>query len=80
MEDKEIAVTKIKIKIGDSEHELSVSQARALRDALQDLLGYQSPDRVYIPYPLPSRPYHPWWEPYWTWTADQTTVTLLASP
>lgn len=83
---RSVRINKIGIQIGDSEHQLSMEEARALRDALDDLLGA---DRITItpapivplPYPVaypvpvwPSpRPWMRYWETTWL-TADHTST------
>lgn len=55
-----IEVTKIVIKIGSKDAELTIEQARDLKDALVELLGSKDKEIVYIPQPYPV--YH---RPYW---------------
>lgn len=56
----DIQITKITVKIGKKEVELTVEQAKELRAELKRLLG--SDETIYIP-ALPE-PYHPPYNPY----------------
>lgn len=60
MGDKPI-ITKVVIKIGDTEHSMTLEQAKALRDALTS--AFPEPSQIqHVPYiPVP-----PWWQSYWT--------------
>lgn len=67
MSSEKIAVASVKLRIGDKEIELSVADAKALRAALDSLLG-QSPTSypVYV-YP----PY--WWNTQYTLNCGEST-------
>ncbi len=77
-------VKKIVIEIGKREVSMTPAEARALRDALDDVLGGARitvtpsvPAPYPVPYPVPyERPARRWWEPVWTCDtfprADQT--------
>lgn len=72
---EEIQVTKIIIKMGEKDAELTIEQARQLKDALVELLG-EKEKTVYIPSPyIVERPY-PYRYPYWyvTWGTDSATA------
>lgn len=74
---KKIEVTKIVIRIGDKESELTIAQARELKDALNELLGTK--ETVFVPSSpvIIERPYtHPF--PYWTVTWDTQTISNTA--
>ena len=76
---KKIEVTKIVIRMGEQDAELTIEQARQLKDALNELLG--SKETVYIPSQpvvIEQRyPYHPY--PYWTVSYGTTTGGTSAS-
>jgi hypothetical protein len=77
---KKIEVTKVVIRIGDKPVELTIDQARELKDALNELLG--SKETVYLPSSpvIIDRPYPYPYTPYWTITYGNTgTVTYSAS-
>lgn len=72
-------ITKIKLKIGEVEVELSVEDARDLKRALCDLFGEKQlapivPSPYPVPYPVPVWP-RPWREPnYWgAWRGNWET-------
>ena len=74
---RRVIVNKIGVQIGDSEHELSLTEARALHSALDDLLGACieiTPGRSAYPtiFPVPVWPRSRSWSPYWTseWRGD----------
>lgn len=58
-------VTKVTIRIGETEISLKPEEARGLRDVLNDLLGAQTPviqihtQRIYEP--VREYPWIPWW-------------------
>jgi hypothetical protein len=63
---------KLKLKVKDIEIELSVDEAKKLRDTLEWLVGaavLKEPE--YIPYPV--EPYRPWWY-RWPWWCDATNT------
>jgi len=71
----DIEISKVVIKIGDKESELTLEQARDLKDALIDLLG-EKDKVVHVPYPYPVYPEpYVWRRPYWTVTYSDHTVT-----
>lgn len=53
-----VEVTKIKIRIGEKEHELTLDEARQVKAALQNVLD---PPAVVPPITYPWRP---WWYPW----------------
>jgi hypothetical protein len=63
------AIKSITVKIGDSEHTMTIEEARGLHKALGELFEPASPiyiERpVWVERPWPS-PYRP--TPYWYWT------------
>lgn len=79
---KQSVVTGINVNIGGQKHELSLEQARELRDALSEILGdkvvevehHHHHDRVVErhPYPVP----YVWPKRHWeiTWTTGGTTA------
>lgn len=72
---KKIEVSKIVIKIGDKEAELTIEQAKELKDVLGELFG-KDHERIYIPQPYPVYPtpyIYPRWEVTYT---DNGTRTI----
>lgn len=72
---KKIEIKKIVIQIGDKEAELTIEQARDLKDALAELLGNK--ETVYVPSApiIIERPYCPPWQwPNWNITWDATST------
>ncbi len=83
----EVKVEKIVIKIGDKEHEFSMSEAKELRKLLNNLLGEK--EFIYIPcaQPIYVEPYrivpYPYTVPYtspWTITYGTSDVTSKFDP
>lgn len=70
-------ITKITIKVGNKEMELTPDELEELK---QDILKV-SPDPVYmppvvIPAPNPPSPYPPPWEPYVTWVHSDSSTDM----
>lgn len=67
---KKIEIKKVVIQIGDKEAELTIEQARELKDALNELLGKK--ETVYLPSSpvIIERPYP---RPYWATTWGNTS-------
>jgi hypothetical protein len=76
---KKIEIKKVVIQIGDKEAELTIEQARELKDALIDLLGKK--ETVYLPASpvVIERPYYPHY-PNWTVTWDGTRTNPTTYP
>jgi hypothetical protein len=77
---KKIEVKKIVIQLGDKEAELTIEQARELKDALNELLGlketvYLSPSPIVVDRPY-TRPYSPYWSVTYGNTGDSVTYSL----
>ena len=71
----EISISKIVIKIGKKEIELSPEEAKELQNVLQETLGKNN--TVYIPKPYPVYPNpnpYPYHIPYWTVTVGDSSV------
>jgi len=65
---KDVEITKVVVKMGETEVGLSINQARELLEALSDLLGEEKGETVYIPQPYPVYPYtRPHWEYVQPW-------------
>ena len=58
---KEIRVESVKLKIGDTLLDLSLEDARALRDALDKALPQPVADNKVVERYIPYRPYPYWW-------------------
>jgi hypothetical protein len=58
-ENEKIEVTKIVIRMGNRDAELTIAQARELKDALNELLGEKSLDVIYVSPTIIERPYRP---------------------
>lgn len=56
---KEIAVVVLKVKIGKVTHELSHDEIIKLRDALNNVTGYDRPYRYHCPWSYTSQMYGP---------------------
>jgi hypothetical protein len=75
---KQVEVTKITIKIGDKEIQLTPAEARELQRVLTDTIGdgHRAINPVIVPYPFPViHPYSPY--PFWevTWYTGQPDST-----
>lgn len=68
-------IKKITINIGDTEAEVTPEQAKALFDALGQLLGESKPIQVTERHVHHDYPYR--W-PYWTWTGQTLTGGTLS--
>lgn len=77
---KKVKVSKIKIEIGENEFELTLEQARELRDLLEDTFGktiyqpYPITNPIIVERPIYTRPYR-YWEPTWTYTSGTTAIS-----
>jgi hypothetical protein len=87
---KKIEVKKVVIQLGDKEAELTIEQARQLKDALNELLGsketvYVSPSPIIIERPY-TYPYSPYWSITWQTVSGSAadgqsgTVTYSLTP
>lgn len=78
---KKVEVTKIVIRMGDKDAELTIEQARELKDALDSLLGTKG-ETVYVPHPYPypvPQPYPYYWRKrYWIGEVDWNTYTTIS--
>jgi len=73
---KEIEVSKIEVKIGDTIIPLTLEQIRSLKDLLNDL--FPEPITYPLPYPVITYPerHYPWWEPTVTYTCGSNTLAI----
>lgn len=63
---------KVKLKLKNVEVELSVEEAKELKNILEGILCEQPTIKI-VPYYVPSYPSVPWW-PWTTWSVSTTTV------
>jgi len=80
--DKQIEISRIVIRVGDTELSLSVEQARELRRVLDDVLGSKEVTLGFYPNypaPIPIYPVYPT-DPYWTvYRSTDRFVTITAN-
>jgi hypothetical protein len=88
MAEKTVEISKVNIKIGKKEIELSVEEAKELKEILNETFGEKGVVYIPQPYPVYERPWRwrYWGEPTWTYVSGGTdattqcyTVTLTAS-
>ena len=71
---KEIKIKNLTVKIGNTEVEVTVKEAKDLKKALDELFRSEIKTE-YVPSPYPVYP-HPWYErPYVTWLCDDSNTT-----
>ena len=73
MNDK-VKIEKIVIRIGDKQAELTVEDAKALRDVLDQMFGKEKEYVPYYPTTWPWYPWKPWYAPTITWGAGYTNT------
>jgi hypothetical protein len=75
MSDPKVEITKITIKVGDKQAELTVQEAKELHRILDEMFKRQ--DVTYVPvYPtLPYYPIYPTWT-YWTTCTSNGTFNI----
>lgn len=78
----DVMISKLEIKLGDRTISVTVEEARALKNLLEDIFGHQpliSPREILIyPYPYP-QPYYPPNQPMWEITCKSETQTLCST-